>query len=211
MDSVIAEYPAIPDGDLMLCPEFGCAYQADMTVTVSYDAAYFGKCRSYEDKEIAVKINAGRIAIVQKHYGDGPCLDVGVGSGEFVRKRMSTWGTDVNPVAIRWLASHNLLADSLDGFGAYTFWDVIEHVPAPKEYFDAIRSGAYLFTSIPVFHDLMRVRESKHYRPGEHLYYWTDEGFIWWMDRHGFDFLERQDFEVQAGRESIYSYAFRKR
>lgn len=211
MDRVIASYPKTPDGDLVLCTDFGCAYQADMTVTASYDEAYFGKCRAYEDQEIAVKINDGRIALVEKHFGGGPCLDVGVGSGEFVRKRLLTWGTDVNPEAIRWLLQNRLYADSFEGFHAFTFWDVIEHVPEPEGYFRQIKAGGFLFTSLPIFDDLTRVRESKHYRPGEHLYYWTDLGFIWWMHRHGFDLLERQDFETRAGREAIMSYAFQKR
>ena len=57
---------------------------------------------------------------------------------------------------------------------------------------------------------LRAVRASKHYRPGEHLLHFTEEGFVAWMRMHGFQLLECSDFEMQAGRESILSFAFRR-
>ena len=56
--------------------------------------------------------------------------------------------------------------------------------------------------------DLNKIRESKHYRPGEHLLYWTEKGFVDWMFEKGFRFLEKRTFEIQAGREDILSFAF---
>ena len=54
------------------------------------------------------------------------------------------------------------------------------------------------------------IRDSKHYRPGEHLYYFTELGFAQWMARHGFELLEVSNFETKAGRDSILSFAFRR-
>lgn len=210
MDRFAAWVPGQEDGDLMLLPEQGMAYQRDQSQLVAYDDAYFQKCAGYEGQEIAEKINAGRIAMVDRHYGPGPLVDIGIGSGEFIRKRLWTYGVDVNPMAQRYLVNRGIWAYELRDFGAFTFWDVIEHLPDPTEYFGRIKDGSFLFTSIPIFEDLKRIRESKHYRPNEHLYYWTEAGFVAWMWLHRFELLERSDFETKAGRESILSFAFRR-
>ena len=63
---------------------------------------------------------------------------------------------------------------------------------------------------VRVFEDLADIRKSRHYRPGEHLYYFTDRGIVSWMAMHGFDLLERDWFETRAGRESIATYAFQR-
>ena len=52
MDRFIAAFPAVADGDLMLCPAHGVAYQADQSQLVEYGEAYFEKCRGYEGQEI---------------------------------------------------------------------------------------------------------------------------------------------------------------
>lgn len=210
MDRFAAWVPGILDHDLVLLIDQGMAYQRDQSQLVPYDEAYFRKCSGYEGQEIAEKLNAGRIDFVERHYGKGPLVDIGIGSGEFIKKRPNTYGVDVNAVAQDWLFKNGLWARNLRNFAAFTFWDVIEHIPDVTEYFSKICNGSYLFTSLPIFDDLTRIRESKHYRPGEHLYYWQEQGFVSWMWLHRFELLERSDFETKAGRESILSFAFRR-
>lgn len=210
MDRFIQSLPFEEDGDLALCVDDGVAYQRDREHIICYDEPYYAKCASYEDQEIARKLNAGRIGLVQRHFGPSRVVDIGIGSGEFIKKRGNTFGRDVNPVAIEWLKRNDLWAESLDCFGAFTFWDVVEHIETPEIVLKHIQLHGFAFFSIPVFTDLRRIRESKHYRPGEHLFYWTDEGFQRWMTAHGFMLLEASDFETQAGRESIMSYAFKR-
>ena len=211
MDRFIQGYSAIYDGDLRLCITKGVAYQADMTVTASYDEAYFAKYKSYEGTEIAEAINSGRVAMVNKYVSpDAGILDIGCGSCEFIKARPNTFGFDINPAAVGWLKEHKRFSDTFGTFDGFTFWDVIEHVPVPEDYFRRIHDGAYVFVSIPVFSDLTKIRESKHYRPGEHLIYFSEKGFTDWMAEHGFQHLETQDFETAAGRDSILSFAFRK-
>lgn len=211
MDSIIETFRGRPDGDLMLCEHQGVAYQRDMSQQVHYNGAYFDKYVGYEGTPLAHAINAGRVALVNKYVGaDSGVLDVGVGSGEFIKSRPNTFGFDINPKAVDWLKASMRWADCFGAFEAFTFWDVLEHVETPDDYFGRIHDGAYLFTSLPIFEDLKRVRESKHYRPGEHLYYFTEAGFASWMARHGFRLLETDDFETRAGREAILSFAFRR-
>lgn len=207
MDSIIKSYPFTEDEDLRICE--GVAYQKDMKWQVDYDQEYFELLKSYEDTDIALKINKGRIALVNL-YHKGFVLDVGVGSGEFIRKRPMTMGYDINPFAVEWLKSQALYSEDLKRFRAFTFWDVIEHIIEPAEYFDRMPVGSHLFTSIPIFRDLTKIRQSKHYRPDEHYYYFTKDGLIEWMGKYGFESLITQQYEIAAGRDSIYSFAFRK-
>ncbi len=210
MDRHIAALAFEEDADLRLCLSHGVAYQTDQTDLCAYDAAYYDRCASYEGQDIAEAINSGRVRFVGEHFGSGPVVDVGIGSGDFIRHRPSTWGHDVNPVAIEWLKRNDLWTGSLRRFDAATFWDVLEHVPTPEHYLGQLAIGAMVFASIPVFDDLRRVRESRHYRPGEHLYYFTPWGFVAWMDRHGFKHVATDAYETRAGRDSILSFAFRR-
>lgn len=207
MDAFIDGFAAEYDDDLMLtlC---GVAFQKDMTPSASYGADYFDKCAGYEGSEIGEAINAARIALVARHYAGRVC-DIGVGSGAFVAARPDTLGYDINPRAEEWLKSRGLWAKP-QGFLAYSFWDVIEHLPTPADYLDLVPLHGFVFASIPVFDDLYNIRESKHYRPGEHLYYFTHEGFVYWMTLHGFNLLESNWAETDAGRDSIRSYAFKR-
>lgn len=208
MDKRVAALPARADGDLMFT-DAGIAYQADQSHLVPYDDAYWRKCAGYEGNEIATLVTQCRIAMVARHYTGRVC-DVGIGAGEFIKARPNTCGHDVNPVAIDWLRHHGLWAERLEDFGALTFWDVLEHCPDPGEYLRCIGLHCFLFCSVPIFKDLARVRESRHYRPGEHLYYWTQHGFLDWMSGHGFLVLELNDHETRAGRDSIKSFAFKR-
>lgn len=211
MDELIRRFNGVVDKDLVLCLDRGVAYQRDMSRLVAYDQSYFDKCKSYEGKKIGNVIHAGRVEFVRKYVSDEkPVLDIGIGSGEFIRwRRHTTFGYDINPQAIVWLKAKKKWAD-LDEFGSYsafTMWDVLEHIPTPNDYFKFMGKGSYLFLSLPLFDDLNKIRSSKHYRPGEHLYYWTLQGIVDYTALYGFRVLEMSAFEIDAGRESIYSLA----
>ena len=210
LDRFVADMHGSPDGDLILCHADGMAYQADRGAVVDYGAPYFVKCAAYEGTPIEEEINAGRVSLVQRWIGRSAVLDIGVGSGAFILRHGNAMGVDVNPTAIEWLRGRKLLARGLGEFAGYTFWDVIEHLPDPEAYLQHVRLHAFVFASIPVFDSLDNIRSSKHYRPGEHLYYWTEDGFVAWMALHGFRCLERTDFETRAGRESIVDFAFER-
>ncbi len=188
----------------------GYAVQADRSTVIPYDQVYFDRCAANDESAIADLINKCRLELVARHYGASGMLDVGIGAGEFIRRRPNTHGFDVNPVAIEWLKRNDLWAERLDWFGAVSFWDVLEHLPDPTIYLKHVQLHCYVFASIPVFDDLARVPESKHFRPNEHFWYWTPTGFIDWMWEQGFMLLEMNDEETRAGRDSIHSFAFKR-
>ena len=213
MDSLVAALPAEPDADLMLAA--GVAYQRDMGAgRVGYGADYLAKVDGYDGTEIAQRVNAGRCALLLRHLpADGSVLDIGAGSGAFVRAARS-WGIhcmgyDVMPGAVVRLMDAGLYAPpDPRPFAAVCLWDVLEHLETPGPLLRSI--PAQLFVSLPVFADLRQIRASRHYRPGEHLYYWTAAGFVAWIAGYGFKLLEQSGHEVAAGRDSIGAFAFRR-
>lgn len=209
MDRSIATLSGVVDRDLTISHEHGIAWQTDMQVTVKYDAAYMARCASHPPQMVA-KINEGRCKFVAKHVPrKAEVIDVGVGDGSFIRSRPNTKGMDVNPVAVAWLRLAGLNASSVRCHHL-TMWDTLEHMPAPSLYLDQISVGYCLFVSLPIFSDLGKIRESRHYRPGEHLLYFTAVGFVMWALKQGFYLLEESDFESVCGRADIRSFALKK-
>lgn len=213
MDSIIKNYKVYGlDEDLAYCD--GIAYQLDMSKSVSYDKDYYEKYIKMAGSEIANKLNHCRTTLTEKWCG-GPLLDIGIGSGEFIESsKIKVYGFDINPYAVRWLEERNIFVNPYKNvpefIHGWTFWDTLEHIREPHITFSKIRSGSYVFVSIPIMKTLLDIKQHKHYRPNEHYYYFTTEGFVRWMGDHGFNYKEHNDLETKAGRESIETFVFLK-
>jgi len=215
MDKIISQYPMVELGaELYHCYEHDIVCQKDMSTPIDYDLNYYKNYISREGTEISNKINEVRTGMSSK-YCD--CiLDVGIGSGEFIKKsKIRVYGFDINPHAVKWLREksifmdpHKGIPDAVDGL---TLWDTIEHMPSPSNFLDLIKPNKYFITSIPVFEDITKVIESKHYKPNEHFYYFTKDSFVNYSGECGFDLIGCNDLETQAGREGIMSFVFRKK
>lgn len=216
MDRLIKHWDAELDADLKLCEKRGVAYQALITAgRVEYDEHYFAKVEAYDGTPVARAVNAGRCALVARHLQPGASvLDWGAGSGAFIRDAGAAGfvakGYDINLQAQQRLTDRGLISQDPYLFDAVTLWDTLEHMDQPEVMLRSVRKGAGLFVSVPVFQDLRKIRESKHYRPGEHLYYWTPQGLIDWLGLYGFRLLELSSHEIEAGRESIGAFAFKR-
>lgn len=215
MKNIVKSYEHISlDEDLNYCPLEGIVYQKDMSISVAYDENYFDNYVQRENTEIANKLNEVRVATSHKY---ATCiLDVGIGSGEFMNKsKVKTYGFDINPVAVNWLKEAGLYVDPFlplpSDINGWTFWDVIEHVPEPQVLFKHILPGHFVFVSIPIFDDVTAVRKSKHFKPNEHYYYFSRNGFVIFMEDSGFRFIEWNEDETHAGREGIMTFTFQKK
>jgi 2-polyprenyl-3-methyl-5-hydroxy-6-metoxy-1,4-benzoquinol methylase len=214
VDSLIKRFDAKKDDDLTFIDSRGIAYQR-AAGRVRYDNAYAHKVEAYEGSEIARKVNAGRVAMLRRHLPVGASmLDIGSGTGEFLHAARAAGydakGYEVIPKMANELEAHQLFAADPHPFDAVSLWDVIEHMEDPSARLKQTRKGALLFVSLPVFGDIRAIRDSKHYRPDEHLYYWTEQGFINWAALYGFRLLETSRHECEAGRDSIGAFAFVK-
>lgn len=173
-----------------------------------YNQDYFDKYVGYAQTQTGRALTQARIDLVARHY-DGPLVDVGIGCGQFVERRPFTQGYDVNPAGVEWLQQRGLFCHFYfsDCYAA-SFWDSLEHIPAPHLALDQVRQWA--FVSIPIFDDAQHVLRSKHFRRDEHFWYFTEAGFLDWMADHGFECVESSRMECDLGREDIMSFALRR-
>jgi len=145
-------------------------------------------------------------------YTDMGIIDIGIGGGAFVNE-MNCFGYDVNEKAIEWLLDRFSFIDPYTledkSINAITCWDSLEHIPEPERLIEKVKN--YVFVSIPIFNSGFHILKSKHFKPGEHLYYFTEHGIIHYMDNNGFSCIESSDIETELGREGIKTYAFRRK
>lgn len=175
-----------------------------------YDKSYWDRYVSYRSSPIAEALMKARADLVARLYGDGPLVDIGIGSGHFMEIRGGrTQGYDVNPIAIRWLVDKNLWWDPYARDPeAVSFWDSLEHIQRPEVIVRCVRS--MIFLSIPIFTDPEHALRSKHYKPQEHLWYFTRDGLMQWMRKQGFSLVEENRMETNLGREDIGTFVFRR-
>lgn len=171
-----------------------------------YDADYIAKYKGYADTDRGRAITAARRDMVRA-VPYTSIVDVGVGSGQFMLACPGARGFDINPVAVTWLRARGLYHDPRAyPIDAACFWDSLEHIPNPAEILSHVQR--YVFAALPIFDDLSHVLRSKHYKPDEHCWYFTDAGFILFMARHGWSVVDSNQRETELGREEISSYAF---
>jgi hypothetical protein len=154
-----------------------------------------------------------RCDLVERHY-HGILCDVGIGSGAFVEARNqrfpgSTLGYDVNPAGRHWLHARQLWRDPhLEHVDAVSLFDVLEHIQDFRPLLANVRR--WLFVSLPIFRDAEHALASKHFRPLEHSWYFTQAGLLSTLGALGFVCAEISDDETRLGREDILSFAFRR-
>ena len=187
----------------------GFAYQTLVNNTVNYNKDYFDKYVKMENTTIAKKLNTFRTSITKKYCKN--LLDIGIGSGEFIKNsKIKVYGYDINPYGIEWLNAKSLFLDpykqKINHIEGLTFWDSLEHFYEPSELLNKLKKGQYIFISLPIFDNIMQIKKSKHYRPDEHLSYFTCEGFILFLEKLNFDVVEISSEEIKSGRTDILTF-----
>lgn len=173
-----------------------------------YGEEYWKHYLECSASEFGCKLTQLRLDFVKKHLPNTKNLcDVGIGSGRFV-ELANCKGTDVNEFALDWLKKNNRFADDVTQYNALTMWDVIEHVDDVNPLLSA---ATHIFLSTPIYHDMHSCMASKHFKPCEHIWYFTDRGIKKFMEYHGFELQDQDDFETVLGRDSILSYYFRRK
>jgi len=189
-------------------PQEGRGFYPVRQEDMPYDREYFEKYRRQADTPIGHALTEARVQMVLRHW-DGPVLDVGIGCGQFVLAHPQAHGFDVNPAGVAWLKEGGIW-DDLYGrqYPALTFWDSLEHI------FDIEKAVSHadewVFVSLPIFDNSEHCLRSKHFRPNEHVWYFTDTGLKDWFAKQGFACVEQNNLETLIGREGIGSYAFRR-
>lgn len=177
---------------------------------MSYSGDYFAKYQDLDNTKMGAQLTRARLELVGKYVAPNTVLDIGIGGGRFVQES-GGYGYDVSGEAIQWLhKARRHLDPYLPGVNieAVSCWDSLEHIPQPERLLNVVQR--WLFVSMPIYTGLADVLASKHYKPGEHLHYWTFEGFVAWCGRQGFDLIEVNHAETELGREGITSFAFKR-
>ncbi|MBA3562891.1 MAG: methyltransferase domain-containing protein [Gammaproteobacteria bacterium] len=203
-----ASFPAgLPVADTLLwLPEQGVGFHT--RPAIAYDGEYYRKYAEYDATDLGVRLTRARLDLVRRHWS-GEMLDIGIGAGLFVRSADCD-GYDVNADAVAWLHEAGRFRDPYrQPVEAICCWDSLEHIAEPGLLLEQIQR--WLFVSLPIFESAEQCLQSKHYRPGEHIWYWTRRGFIAWCERQGFELVEHNTAESTLGREDIHSFAFRRR
>jgi hypothetical protein len=227
------------NNNLIYVPFLGLAFQKEKDINVPYDVEYFEKLKGYENTEIGRKLNDGRVKIVYEsifNHLDTPfctLLDFGCGACTFLTRMKNSattikqlrnirlFGYDINTYSRDELDNLQIIyfnpfydtnRDELRFINIFTFFDTIEHLAEPWHIFDLIPDGAIVIVSIPIFKDISvdGIKSSKHYRPNEHFWYFTERGFKSFMAYHKLMCLGVYNYEIQAGREDIYTFVFKK-
>ena len=197
---------------LIWWPEIGVGYYPVKDGIEPYNQHYFDRFGEQAQSDIGKKLMRARCAMVERHY-QSELLDIGIGSGAFIEERQNwrgeTYGYDVNPAGVEWLKSRNLYRDPFaKNYPAMSFWDVLEHIEDFRALLERIRR--YLFVSLPIFKNGEHACKSKHFRPDEHYWYFTSDGFVNVIQSIGFKLIEENNIETQLGRVDIGSFAFER-
>lgn len=174
-----------------------------------YAEEYWQKYHTYENNGIGEKLTEFRSEFVAKHIDSFEYVcDVGIGSGQFI-KHVGAKGYDINPWAQQWLKDSGYFGDPYEQkFEALTFWDVLEHIDNPEL---ILSKSDNIFMSIPLHENVNACLKSKHLRPDEHIWHFTHDGIVFFMNHYGFELVDQSDGEIKAGREAIMTYYFRRK
>lgn len=226
-DPVIGSFPSTTIGEnLQWAYLHDIYYQQQVINLVPYDQNYFNKYVTYENTPISRKLLRFRSKLVVKYCGKQPVLDIGIGSGSFVRyhKAKKVYGFDICETAIDWLKKKNAYTnpwiETRPDIKGYCFWDSFEHIVQPSVVLSNVPAGTHVFISIPIIPDdsqivgledlAMWMYQWKHFRPNEHVHYWTSSGLKRYMKNIGFSFITHKKDEVDIGRQDIGSFVFVK-
>ncbi len=182
-----------------------------------YDQGYFDNFNSYRKTDLGVSISSFRTQFVRSRTDDS-VIDIGAGAGHFLEminscSKNKSVGFDINPASVHWLKDHDLFHDihNIHQADALTFWDSLEHIPKFWQLLRKVRIGGFVFMTIPIFDNGVKgIKESKHFKPREHYWYFSSSGLISFMDDIGFILSSVSDQEVKYGREGVLSFAFQK-
>ena len=174
---------------------------------MDYSGPYFEKYQQLDASPMGEALTKARVDLVQRYTSVAP-VDIGIGGGRFVLES-DGMGYDVNAQAVAWLRDQGRYFDIYAHHAeAITCWDSLEHIQDPDALLEQV--GEWVFVSMPIYASQAHCLSSKHYKPGEHLHYFTHDGLMLWFEQHGFVCLEYNDIESQLGREGISSYVFRR-
>ena len=89
-------------------------------------------------------------------------------------------------------------------------WDVLEHLPDFSEIEDLLKNCKYVALSVPIVPNKknFKIEKWKHFKPGEHLHYFTEETLEALLNNYGFELYKKGNIESPV-REDIKDFIFK--
>ena len=173
-----------------------------------YGGEYFAHYQKLDGTKMGGLLTKARLGLVNKFMPAAEVVDIGIGGGRFVEES-DCCGFDVCPDAVNWLQKRYSYRDPYrEPVRGITCWDSLEHIPEPEKLIAQVQE--WLFVSLPTCSTEEEWLKSRHMKPGEHLFYWSELGFIDWCANLGFECVEVNHAETELGRDGITSFAFRR-
>lgn len=182
-----------------------------VNVDGQYNESYYENYAKLACTPMGHEITDHRVSFTRRHFGDCGWVDVGPGACQFV-EASHAHGFDINPKTNEHLRRIGRYVDptTQSSFQVLTFWDSLEHIPGAilESLLRRVTHGCVV--SMPIYHDRDHALKSRHFKPAEHMHYFTEERFLRFMKEHGLNLINKTDFETRLGRDEVYTYAFEK-
>lgn len=190
------------------------SYFANPAFRATDHDAYFGYMDYIRDRANIQRRLAQVLARIERHEWKGRLLDVGCGLGFFVEvAQIHSWeamGVELNEYAVAWARQHvsdqvkHGTVETIDVpdnyFDCVTMFDVIEHLPDPREelreIWRVLRPGGLLVVVTPDAGSIVSRSLADHWlemkRAPEHLHFFSVDGLATLLALNGFTAFERQ-------------------
>lgn len=139
-----------------------------------------------------------RISFVFTHTGFCRLLDIGCGSGIFVRTAkqvgFNAFGFDIHNIDLG--DSVPRVKDWSGQWGVVTLFDSFEHIEDLESVL--LIDTEFFIVTLPHLDAAMSidsVKRWKHYKPDEHLHYFTKSAIVKLFEKHGFKMIDCVNFE----------------
>lgn len=171
-----------------------------------YTGDYFEHYQKLDSTKMGMLLTRARLELVDRYTRLTANVDIGIGGGRFVQES-GGYGFDVCEAAVKWLGK-NFVDPYKQKVSSVTCWDSLEHIPEPEKLLAQVKD--WLFVSLPVCDTQAEWLQSRHFKPAEHIHYWSAQGLIAWCAEQGFECVEMNRVESDLGREGIMSFAFKR-
>jgi len=165
------------------------------SVPIQYDNAYVGQA-AFSHKSTANL----RVGYILEHIPASELisvLDFGSGQGHFVKNMNSVIPTSAYDLAnLPELEDFYIQNPYQYNFSLVTFFDSLEHCYDIGWVISNIKAR-YICISVPWCHSYSEYWMTKwrHFKPNEHLWYFTEKSLLTFMDRMGYNCLYRGNIE----------------
>lgn len=179
------------DAGLVHCGQCGHSWQFNVQ-----PFKYGGEYATAYNQRPAIEMSWVRIAHLFRFARTGKILDIGYGNGEFIRQALKAgyqaFGYDTHSDA----TDLPVVKDTSGRWDIVTFFDSWEHIE-DIGFIDQIDAGLFVVTvpNLPPLADEAFIRIWKHYKPNEHLHYFTRDSILRFLSRHGYTLLDVSDIE----------------